>query len=287
MMKTRREFIKQASLAASATVLLPSCVASSDKNMLPKIGVQLYTVRNEMDADALGTLKKVADIGYKKIEAASYIDGKGYGYAASELKTILGDLDLQMISGHAGLDIFRNQFDQYLDFMAEVGQEYAVLPWLPTEDRSAIDQFKEYAALLNTSGEKAQKMGLKVCYHNHDFEFIPIDGQLPMDILLTETDPNLVQFELDLYWISKVNLKPADFFMQNEGRVPLWHVKDMANTPEQGFAEVGTGTIDFPSIFAKKDVSGMKHFFVEQDKSDNPLKSIETSYRNLTEKILV
>lgn len=287
MIKTRREFIKQASMAASATVLLPSCITSSDKKVLPKIGVQLYTVRNEMDADALGTLKKVAAIGYKKVEAASYVDGKGYGYSAPELKSILGDLDLQMVSGHAGLDVFRNQFDQYLDFMAEVGQEYAVLPWLPANDRGAIDQFKEYAALLNVSAEKAQKMGLKVCYHNHDFEFLPIDGQLPMDILLTETDPNLVQFELDLYWISKVNLKPIDFFEQNEGRVPLWHVKDMANTPEKEFAEVGTGTIDFPSIFAKKDVSGMKHFFVEQDKSDNPLKSIETSYRNLTEEILV
>lgn len=287
MKNTRREFIKQASIAASAAVLFPSCMTNGEKKVIPQIGLQLYTVRNQMDADAIGTLKKVAALGYKKVETANFIDGKCYGYSAPEIKGIMSDLDIQMVSGHVGLDIFRNQFDQYLDFIAEAGQQYAVLPWLPTEDRSSADQFKQYAALLNISAEKANKLGLNVCYHNHDFEFIELDGEKPMDILLRDTDSNLVQFELDLYWITKVGLDPVDFFEQNKGRVSLWHVKDMADTENREFAEVGTGTIDFKRIMAKSELSGMKHFFVEQDQSIDPMKSIEVSYNNLTNKILV
>lgn len=280
----RRYFIKTSAMASAAVAILPSCLSSGQAS--PSIGVQLYTVRNEMGTDPRGTLKKIADIGYKEVETAGYADGQTYGFGGKEFKSILSDLGLELTSGHMGQDVFENSFDQALEFMADAGQRYAVFPWLAPEKRTSIDQFKQYADTLNRCGEKAKKAGITVCYHNHDFEFQLLDGQLPVQVLLGETDADLVKMELDLYWIVKAGFDPIVFFEEHRGRVPLWHVKDMANTPEKGFAEVGTGTIDFTRIFEAKEVAGMKHFFVEQDMSDHPLQSLQTSYTNLTRQIL-
>ncbi len=283
MEHSRRIFIRNTAITSLGLALIPGCTPASR----PAVGLQLYTVRNQMTADALGTLQTIAKIGYTQIETAGYSEGKIYGMSASEFKTVLSDLGLEFVSGHMGLNVFRDGFDQALDFMAEAGQKYAILPWFMPEDRATLDQYRSYAALLNTCGEKAKSRGIMVGYHNHDFEFVPIDGVLPMDILLKETDPSLVCMELDLYWISKVNLDPIAFFDQNKGRVLLWHVKDMDATAEGNFTEVGNGVIDYSEIFKNKEKSGMKYFFVEQDQSADPLKSIEISYKNLTEKILV
>lgn len=284
MNQKRRTFIKTTVVASAGLAIFPSCTTSSGKDQ--KIGVQLYTVRNEMAADPKGTLEQVAKIGYKKIETAGYTGGKIYGYTAKEFKSIIDDLDLEFVSGHMSPQVFAEGFDQALDFMAEAGQQYAVFPWLAPEQRVSLDQYKGYAELLNKCTEKAAPTDIKVCYHNHDFEFQELEGRLPMDVLLDEFDPKLVDIELDLYWISKVGLNPVLFMMNNPQRIPLWHVKDMANTDEKGFAEVGEGSINFEEIFNNASVSGMKHFFVEQDQAEDPLKSIEISYKNLKEKIL-
>lgn len=281
----RRSFIKTSALASTALAIMPSCLSASESSR--KIGVQLYTVRQEMENDPMGTLKLIADIGYKSIEAAGYADGKTYGFSGKELKSILNDLGLEFTSGHIRQNVFENSFDQAIEFMTEAGQEYAVFPWLAPDQRTSIDQFKGYAETLNRCAEKAQKAGITVCYHNHDFEFQTLEGQLPIDVLMNETDADLVKMELDLYWITKAGFDPIAFFQEHQGRVPLWHVKDMANTPERGFAEVGTGTIDFKKIFEAKNASGMKCFFVEQDVSEHPMQSIQTSYTNLTEQILI
>ncbi|MFT6866773.1 MAG: sugar phosphate isomerase/epimerase [Cyclobacteriaceae bacterium] len=287
MLKNRRTFIKNTSLAAAAAIVMPSCITKSTSKMDHKIGLGLYTVRDQMMEDPISTLKKVAEIGYAKIETANYSDGKCYGFSAKDFRSIVEDLGLESTSGHYSSQVFHESFDQLLEFLVESNQQYAVFPYLTPEQRISLDQYKGYAEVLNRCAEKAKSANVTVCYHNHDFEFIELEGEKPMDVILRETDPKLVQIELDLYWISKVGLDPIDFFEQNKGRIPLWHMKDMANTPEQEFAEVGEGIIDFKSIMANKDISGMKHFFVEQDKSDDPMKSIALSYNNLVNKILV
>ncbi|MFT4834912.1 MAG: sugar phosphate isomerase/epimerase [Flavobacteriaceae bacterium] len=281
----RRTFIKNSAVISSGVLAIPSCLSVSSKKEY-EIGVQLYTVRDQMGKDPEGTLSKIADMGYKEIESAGYQSGKMYGFAGKEFQTILSDLGLKNVSAHIPLNVFTNDFEEALEYMAESGGQYAVLPWLSADDRQSIDQYKSYAELLNRSGEKAKTYGVEICYHNHDFEFIEIDGELPMKVILEGTDPDLVKMELDIYWINKAGLDAEEFFKQNRKRVPLWHVKDMDATPEKGFTEVGEGVIDYVSIFEKKELSGMKHFFVEQDVSVDPMKSIETSYKNLTQKIL-
>lgn len=285
MNQNRRTFLKTSAIASAAVVMLPSCMSSTSRQM-PDLGLQLYTVRNQMAEDARGTLERVAKIGYKNLETAGYADGKMYGFTGAEWKNILGELGLRNISAHMSLPVFQEEFDQALEFMQASDQQYVVLPWLSPEQRTSLDQYRSYAELLNKSAEKAQSANIQVCYHNHDFEFQELEGQLPINVLLENVDPKLVDLELDLYWVRKAGFDPVEFFKENENRIPLWHVKDMADTPEQGFAPVGTGTIDFKKIFDHAEVSGMDYFFVEQDQSDDPMQSIETSYKNLTQKIL-
>ncbi len=285
-MTNRRTFIKQSAVASAAVALFPSCVSEVGNSTSSKVGLQLYTVRDAMAADPAGTLKRIAEIGYKKIEAASYAPGEIYGYKVADFKSLTDDLGLEFVSGHIPLEYFKNGFDQVIEFTQISGQQYVVMPWLNQDDRKEIDQYKSYAEILNKCGELAKNAGVTVCYHNHDFEFQPLDGQLPIDIILRETDPELVKMELDLYWISKIGLNPVDFFKENPNRSVLWHVKDMDNTPEQLFTEVGNGVIDFKKIFEAQKVSGMKHFFIEQDQSYNPMKSIEVSFKNLTQNVL-
>ena len=287
MSQNRRDFIKTSAAFSAAAALLPSCITSTSEKGVPEIGLQLYTVRDQMAKDPEGTLERVAKIGYKKIETAGYADGKVYGFPGEVFAELLDGLGLEFVSGHIVKQHFEQSFDQVLEFLVEAGQQYAILPWLSPEERSTLDQYKQLGELLNRCAEKAQPAGVTICYHNHDFEFVEIDGELPMNVLISELDPKLVSIELDLYWVTKAGLDPLQYLKMNKGRIPLWHVKDMADTPEKGFAEVGEGIIDYPAIFDLGSQVGMKHFFVEQDQSDDPMKSIETSYVNLTKKILV
>lgn len=293
MKNNRRNFLRTTAVASAAVMIMPSCVTKGSKEAAsavaaaePEIGIGLYTLRDALAKDPKGTLERVAKIGYKKIEPFGFDGTTIFGLNAQEMDKICKDLGLKLVSGHINPPVFSDNWDAALQYMHTVGQEYAVWPWLPEEMRNA-ETYKQVAATLNEAGAAAKAAGIQVCYHNHDFEFFDLgDGVRGIDILSSETDPDLVKFELDLYWVTKSGNNPVEQFKTFEGRVPLWHVKDMADTAEQGFAEVGEGTIDYKSIFDAKDVSGMKHYFVEQDQSDDPFKSIETSFNNLKEKIL-
>jgi sugar phosphate isomerase/epimerase len=151
-----------------------------------------------------------------------------------------------------------------------VGQEYIVIPWLEEQYRKSADNFKKIATSLNKAGEICKKMGMKLAYHNHDFEFAPVEGQTGFDIYLKETDPKLVSFELDIYWATKAGKDPISLFQKYPGRFAMWHVKDMDNTPKKFFTEVGNGIIDYKKIFNYAKQSGMKYFFVEQDVCPGP-----------------
>lgn len=289
MKNNRRNFLKTTAVASTAVMVMPSCLTKGAKEAAiePEIGIGLYTLRDALAEDPKGTLERVAKIGYKKIEPFGFDGNTVFGLSANEMKQICSDLGLKLVSGHINPPTFTENWEPALEYMQTVGQKFAVWPWLPDNMRT-IDSYKTVAETLNKAGEAAKAAGIQVCYHNHDFEFADLgNGITGLNILSTETDPDLVKFELDLYWVTKSGNDPIVQFERFNGRVPLWHVKDMANTPEQGFAEVGEGTINYKSIFAAKGISGMKHYFVEQDASDDPFKSIELSYKNLKEKILV
>jgi len=152
-----------------------------------------------------------------------------------------------------------------------------VIAWIPAEERHTLDDYKRWAERLNRAATEAKAAGLQFAYHNHDFEFVPLDGKLPYDVLLTETDPKLVQLEMDLYWIVKGGQDPLAYFARWPGRLPMVHVKDSAGPPDHRMVEVGAGKIDFKKIFAQSDQAGIRHYFVEHDEPADPFASIRAS----------
>lgn len=290
---TRRRFLATTALTASATLLTRADLfAKSLKNP----GLQLYTLRDAMAKDPDGTLKKVAEIGYKEVESFGYGNGKYFGKAPKEFAKFLKDLGLSTPSGHYNSGLFRGAKDKQAqsdawkratDDAAEIGQKYMVWAYLFPQERTKLDDYKPFVELFNRSAEVCRAAGLQFAYHNHDFEFQPLDGQMPFDLITKGTDAKLVQFELDLYWATRAGQDPVELFKKHPGRFPLWHVKDMAKTPEREFAEVGMGSIDFQRIFDARKTAGMTHYFVEQDVCKRPpLESIAISIKNL-EKIKV
>ena len=277
MNQERRKFIKKGSLAVAAAMAMPYAFSDAKKSA---IGVQLYTVRDAMSQDPRGTMKKVADIGYKQVETAGYKDRKFYGFEPGEFLNITKDLGLDVVSSHVNINAIKDNLDQILEDMVATEQKYLVVPWVGDDYRSA-DGFKVLADLLNQKGEQCKRAGIMITYHNHDFEFKDLNGTTGMDILLNVTDRDFVNFESDLYWVKKAGLDPVKFVTKYPGRFPLWHVKDMDNTEKGYFTEVGNGIINYNEVFKNADTAGMKHFFVEQDRSDNPLKSIEISYKGV------
>jgi sugar phosphate isomerase/epimerase len=280
----RRDFLKYSSLLTAGTLVLPSFIFKKNAS----VGVQLYTIRDLMQSDPKGTLKKVADLGYKKVEAAGYNEGLFYGMKPAEFKKVLSDLGLKMPSSHysSGLanpekvGTLNNGWEKVVEDAKNADLEYMVLAYLTEDERKTIGDYKKVAALLNQAGEICKQNGIKLAYHNHDFELKTLDNELPYDILLKEVDPSLLVMELDLYWTVKAGLDPVQLFKDHPGRFPLWHVKDMNEAGE--FTEVGTGVIDFTRIFDNKKAAGLKHFFVEQDRTVKPpLESIEISYKNV------
>jgi sugar phosphate isomerase/epimerase len=301
-MKTRRIFIKTAGVAAAGIALIPGCAPSAKKEVTTAtaaaaeeavqkdIGLQLYTLRNQINEDLEATIKTVAEIGYNQVELFGYNDGQYFGLSAEDFYRLLIKYGLSPISSHHGTGISQpdavgtltNGWQQAVDHAAMAGQKYLVMPYLQESERT-LEHYKALPEILNTAGDVCKASGIQLCYHNHDFEFVEMDGMLPMYHILDNTDSELVKMELDLYWITKAGYDPLAFFEKYPERTPLWHVKDMAHTAEQEFTEVGNGTIDFATIFANKGKSGMTHFFVEQDQSDDPMKSIGISYNNVAQ----
>ncbi|MCV9385128.1 sugar phosphate isomerase/epimerase family protein [Reichenbachiella ulvae] len=261
----------------------PETTIADPKKESTPIGLQLYTVRDAMAANPDSTLELVAKLGYKQLELAGYADGKFYGMAPEQFKSTAEGYGLSPISAHISIDALAENPELAISASKAAGLEYVVLPWLSPDQRNSVAQYESHIALMNKVGPMCSEAGLKFAYHNHAFEFDTLDGQVPMEMIINQTNPEHVAIELDLYWVSKAGLDPVAFFNKYPGRFNLWHVKDMDDTPEQNFTEVGSGTIDYKSIFENAEVSDMQYFFVEQDRSDNPMKSIEISYQYVDE----
>lgn len=294
-MTTRRSFIKTTSLASAALLIKPG-IMNFDHSF---IGLQLYTVRDAMQKDPAATLAKVAKTGFNSVEGATYTGSqKFYGMDVKTFAALLKQDGLIMPSSHYrlgedkenGKDVqgtMLHGWDKAVEDAKAAGVQYMVCAWLSPAERGNIDHYKLLAEHLNKAGEACKKAGIQLCYHNHDFEFEKNNGELPFEVLLNNTDKDLVKFELDLYWATKAGHDPVTLFNANEGRYPLWHVKDMDSTPQKAFTEVGNGTIDFKRIFQNADKAGMKYFFVEQDVTPgDPFDSVSKSIAYIKQNLI-
>ena len=298
----RRHFAKNSTLALGSLMML-RCkteatmkeakeagqkILASGEHQLTDFGLQLWSVRDAMAKNPVTTLEAVSKIGYTDIESAGYDEGRFYGMDAKEFKTILGLYKLKMRSTHCrtGFDTpdkfgtMTNQWERALSDAKQAGAKSIVLGYIQQENRQSIDDYKKLADLLNQCGELATSYGLKLGYHNHDFEFFKFGEEVPYDLLLDSTDPQHVFFEMDHYWVKKGNADTFAYFKKYPGRFPVWHVKDMDNTEEKFFTEVGSGIIDYVDIFKEEKQAGLEYFYVEQDafKGIEPLASVEKSH---------
>ena len=283
-MTSRRTFLQQVVMIASASLGVPR----PQPRRRYKLGLQLFTMRAAMARDVVGTLKRVAAMGYEDFETYGF-DPAGiryYGLPAKEFADRLRDLSLTTSSGHYDLNRFVStsvdDLKRYVDRCIEgahvLGQEYITWPFLD-EDSRTIDKFKVVAERLNIAGAQVKKAGLQLAYHNHDFEFVEQNGQIGYDIILKETDPALVKLQIDLYWIAHGSkLTPHDWFTRAPGRFVMWHVKDMHKT-SRDYTELGNGTIDFTRIWPDAELAGLKYFFVEQggNFTHDPFQSVADS----------
>jgi sugar phosphate isomerase/epimerase len=278
-MTNRRNFLKTTAAFTAGSMVLPIISCSKEK----VIGLQLYTVRDKIKQDLDGTLNQLAEIGYNSLEAAGYsfTDGTFYGIKPKALSERLKALGMTLNSSHTICE--PNTADKTFADAAEAGCKFVVYPYLAAPLRTNIDDYKVIADKFNKLGEIAKKYNIRFGYHNHAFEFEKMNNQMGMNILLGETDPKLVTFELDLYWVTKGGQNPVEFIKKHPGRFELFHVKDMVKTNDQFFAPVGTGRINFESIFKIKETAGMKMFFVEQDSFRDyaPIESVKMSFNYL------
>lgn len=254
-------------------------------------GMTLYTVRNEMGKDPKATLRAVADLGYKYIEAVEYKDGKFYGMTPDEFKSYTKSLGLKPISIHMGAMTTSNA-DKLIADVKAAGFKYFVAPVPPmgmfkfdpkSRSLTMTDDVERLTSVLDTISRKADAAGLKFLYHNHAFEFEKNSkGIVPMEYMLEHLDPKYVNFQMDLYWVTKAGVDPVELFKKYPKRFKIWHVKDM---DDQGrFAPVGKGKIDFGRILKNAKLSGMKYYIVEQDQvfdGMEPMEAIRLSREGL------
>ncbi len=248
------------------------------------LGVQLYTVRSVIDKKPLATLESIKEIGYQEVEA-TYDKLKGIWSA-------LKKTGLRPVSVHIDEKIFGKgggELDAALADVKERGFKYAVVPYIPVEKRGGADMFKKLAEMLNRSGEKAQANGLTLCYHNHAFEYKPIEGQTGLEMLMKDTQKDLVSLELDIFWATVGGHDPVELLKTYSGRIKLMHLKDCSRSftktqyneevPHNTFQEVGSGSINIPAVLTAADTAGVEHYFVEQDQTPgDPVASLKKSY---------
>jgi sugar phosphate isomerase/epimerase len=236
-------------------------------------GVQLYTVRSEMQKSVERTLTRVAEIGYREVEFAGYFNKK-----PSEIAALLKANGLTAPAAHVDRAALGDPWNRALDAAVAAGHQWVIIASVPVADRGSVQSYQRLAEEFNRRAAAAKTRGLSFAYHNHDFEFTPLDGTTGHAVLMRDCDPALVQFELDLYWITKAGGAAAEYVQRYPGRFPLVHMKDMA--AGGAMVEVGAGTIPFQRIFDAAK-GGIRHFFVEHDNPASPFDSITRSVNTL------
>ena len=269
----RRGFVAGALASGFGGVLPLRAQDNGGSGLSP--GLQLYTIRSLMRDDVPSALALVADVGYRHVEFAGY-----FGYPASELRLMLDDLDLAAPGTHVSQADMAENLEAVVESALIMGHRYPVVYAIDPQSRATLDDYYRAAEQFNTWGEACDRAGLRFAYHNHAFEFELIDGQVPYDVLLDETDPALVDFELDLYWIRTGGRSEEEYFERYPGRFTLWHIKDMDT--EGQMADVGDGVIDFAALLDRDD-TGVRYGFVERDDSPDPESTIRRSHAALAQ----
>jgi sugar phosphate isomerase/epimerase len=276
MPQNRRTFLA----SIGAAVLGSSCARfgfAASAAARPSAGLQLYTIRNLMREDVDRTLADVAAIGYREVEFAGY-----FGRTPQQIRAALAANGLTSPSTHIGLPEISADVAKAIDDAKTRGHEFLTVPSLDRANSGTADNLKRTAEAFNRIGAEAKKAGLRVGFHNHDAELRPLpDGRMPLDVLLTQTDPSLVAFELDIYWAVKAGADPIAYFTRYPGRFVMTHVKDSSGPPDHRMVEVGAGTIDFQRILSAAESAGALHHFVEHDQPADARASIVASYTHL------
>jgi sugar phosphate isomerase/epimerase len=266
----RKEFLKMAALGSS-TFLFENAFAMNAFNTelatIKNFGIQLWTVRDFMIKDAKATIKSLAKYGYKSIESFDGDKGIFWGMKPKEFKAFLTQHNLTIKASHCGMD---KKFEQKVEDAASIGMEYLIYPY--EGDKLSIDDYKKLAEDFNKKGEYLKKMGLKLAFHNHDFTFRKLEGQFAQDVLMQNTQADLVFYEMDIYWVVTAGQSPIEWLKKYPNRFKSCHIKDRMKNVEatntSASCVVGTGTIDFKKILKVAKQNGMKHFFVEQERYD-------------------
>jgi sugar phosphate isomerase/epimerase len=266
MTPTRRHVLTAFAAAAAATK-----ATSGHGGSLQEIGLQLYTVRDLLSTDFEGTLRAIARLGYQEVEFAGVL-----GPDLNQTRNLLVELGLSAPSLHIDYNSLRKNTEASFETATALAAKFVVCPSLDQSERQTIDDWKRVCENLNSIGELATHAGLTFAYHNHNFEFSNLpDGVRPFDVLLANTNDRFVKFELDVYWARKGNVDPVSYLKADKSRFRLVHLKDMAI--DGSFTEIGNGTLDFDEIIAASIAAGVRHFFVEQDYSSDPMRSIAKS----------
>ena len=289
---TRRSFLGQVG-AGVAVAAAASSRLFAQEGRIVRLGMQLYTVRDAMAKDFEGTLAKVAALGYKEVEFAGY-----FNKTPKEVKAILDKNGLTSPSTHIGYDMLGDKFAQVIEDSKIIGHQFIVNPWIDDAIRNEPGAWGRAAQAFNRAGEQAQKAGLQFAYHNHHFEFVPVDGERPLDLILRTCDPKLVKIELDLCWASAAGQDPVAWFQKYPGRFPMVHVKGLKKIPAGAASwtvapnikellpdvtDVGPGPIDWARIFSHAKEAGIEHYFVEHDQPAAPFESLAASAKYLND----
>ncbi len=287
-MVTRRDFLKTGAALTALSVVPAGWTACTGAPKEKAIGVQLYSVREEIQVHVEETLKAVINIGYKRLESFAYRDGKFFNKTPREMKKFLADLGATMTGSHTNMRFlpaeggdFTEQWDGWkknCTDTATVGCKWIVQAGYPARQIETIDDVKRLAAQFNQCGAIAKENGLKFAFHNHVEEFHQIDGQIPYDVMIENTDPELVTFQMDTAQLVYGGFKCDDYVRRYPGRFGNWHLKD-ANPDGEGSTEFGKGLVDFEALFAVADIAGLEDYYVEQERYNmTPLEALKYDY---------
>jgi sugar phosphate isomerase/epimerase len=283
-MTTRRKFLTQAGVVSAGMMIAPNLLSAMPGRV---VGLQLYSLRDQLPKDVKGGIAKVAAAGYKEVEPFGYSKDHGFwGLDAKAFSSLLKEHGLTTPSAHFGMDEYfvqgkTNDLESYIEAANITGMQYVIIPSVNEEVLKSADQFKKAAEKMNKAAEICKRSGLKLGYHNHNFEWKPVDGTTFYDVLLKNTDPALVHMEMDIFWVVRAGQDPVKIFEQHPGRYALCHIKDRDKTNTNINTEIGKGSINFKAILSDANIklSGLKHFIVEQENYINidPYVSIKES----------
>jgi sugar phosphate isomerase/epimerase len=282
MAYNRRTFLQTSGLLAAGSLLMRNAVAAHAGISIKNFGLQLWTVKEDMAKDPKGTLKQIASYGYTEIEGFEGSKGIFWGMTPAEFERYTKELGIKMISSHCDTG---KGFEGKTVEATSIGMKYLICPYKGPQ--KSIDDFKRIAGEFNKLGAICRKNGITFGYHNHDYTFKPVDGQIPMDVLLDNTDPDNVVFEMDIYWVVTAGADPKQYFDKYGKRFRLVHVKDRKKDAPAGEGDasciLGKGQINWPDMLHHAKIKGVRYFILEQERFDNstPLLSTEADAKYL------